>query len=91
MLRKTFMTLPQAGEILVKLIQNSKTHIGLLDYLFGEHPHPATITTRIITFLARDPYKSSVATIAGLDPNYFVICISQLELTSRSRVEFQVF
>ncbi len=35
-------------------------------------PHPVTVTTRIITFLAGNPYKPSFATVTGwgVDPTW---------------------
>ena len=38
-------------------------------------PHPVTVTTRIITFLVRNPYKPSFATVTGwgVDPIYSII------------------
>ncbi len=39
-------------------------HILLMNS-FGMLPHPATVTTRIVTFIARIPYEPSFAIITG--------------------------
>ena len=55
----------------------------------GSTPHPATVTTRIITFLVGNPYKSSFATVywEGGQPkisNAIPILTKQLWITGSS-------